>query len=212
MSGYPLVLDGHAVEALIVGGGQVAERKTKGLLAAGATVRVVAIKIASGIRARGVGESRLSLVERPFADHDIGGAQVVIAATSSRVVNSRVATLARRLNRLVIVTDRPQDGNCVTPAVHRSGELMIAVSAGVPTVAARIRDTLERRFDARYADALQALADIRRRMLSEGDSQAWRETINTLAGEDFCVAVESGSFASRLAAWRDRVGQTSEAS
>ena len=42
MSAYPLILDGTAIDALVVGGGAVATRKTLALLDAGASVRVVA--------------------------------------------------------------------------------------------------------------------------------------------------------------------------
>jgi uroporphyrin-III C-methyltransferase/precorrin-2 dehydrogenase/sirohydrochlorin ferrochelatase len=42
MSGYPIVLDGASISALVVGGGAVATRRALALLDAGALVHVVA--------------------------------------------------------------------------------------------------------------------------------------------------------------------------
>ena len=87
-------------------------------------------------------------------------------------------------------------------AVHRSGDLTIAVSTGgVPTAAARIRDTLARRFDERYGLALSALHQMRSR-LREADSDAWGRAAADLIDEDFCESVEKGSVPDEVSAWR----------
>ena len=51
MSELPLMLHGEAIEALIVGGGAVAARKARALLAAGAHVRIVASELGADVRA-----------------------------------------------------------------------------------------------------------------------------------------------------------------
>jgi siroheme synthase-like protein len=202
MSGYPVVLRGEALAALVVGGGAVALRKATALLAAGATVRIIAPEIAAELRALGAGAPRLSLVEREYLPGDVGDALLVIAATSDRAVNARIAADGRALHRLVNVADAPDEGNCVTAATHRAGDLVVAVSAGgVPTAAERIRDALARRFDARYAQAVGALAGVRGRLLAEGSAERWRAAREELVGPDFCESVESGDFPTRAARW-----------
>jgi len=202
VSGYPLVLDGEQIAALIVGGGRVAERKARSLLASGASVRVVAPTCTAELRALAAREERLSLVERAYVSGDVGDALLVISATDDTDVNRCVARDAHALGRLVNVADDPTAGNCITVASHRSGDLLIAVSAGgVPAAAARIRDCLAERFDERYAMAVGALAHLRRTLLARGERETWHHALDALVPEHFCDSVERGAFADEVARW-----------
>jgi siroheme synthase-like protein len=203
VSELPLMLHGDAIEALIVGGGAVAARKARALLVSGAHVRVVATEIGADMRALAGVHERLHLEERPYASDDVGSAQLVIAATSDRAVNRRVADEGHAAHRLVNVADDPARGNCRTTATHRAGELVIGISAGgVPNAAARIRDLLALRFDDRYGSAVAALASLRRRLVDAGDSDTWHRAADSLIGDDFCSRVESGSLESEAEQWR----------
>ena len=87
-------------------------------------------------------------------------------------------------------------------ATHRTGDLLIAVSAaGVPGAARRVRDALAARFDERYAEGLTRLAALRRATLERRGRAAWLRAAADLTGADFCDEVESGRFAGRLARW-----------
>lgn len=202
MSGLPILVEGSAIRALIVGGGTVASRKAAVLLDAGAQVRVVAPVLADALRAIAVA-GRVELVERRYERGDIGDAHLVIVATDDRAVNASAAADAYAAGRLVNVADAPADGSFATMATHRSGALVFGVSAGgVPGAAARIRDALAARFDSRYAHALADLAALRRTLLDRGDGAAWRAQAAGLFGDGFCEAVESGTLAERVASWR----------
>lgn len=206
MSGYPLLLDGDQVSALVVGGGTVACRKALALLDSGATVRVVAPDILPALRDAAARHRRLTLLARPYASGDIGLAVLVVAATNARSVNAQVAREAAALGRLVNVADQPSEGNCATVAVHRAGALVIGVSAGgVPVAARRIRDAIAARFDGRYAAVLAALAALRTSGRTRGaasDAPGWAGVERDVLGADFCAAVESGAVATRLGQWR----------
>lgn len=203
MSELPLMLHGDAIEALIVGGGGVAARKARALLVSGAHVRLVATEIGADVRALAAAHERLHLEERSYAADDIGSAQIVIAATSDRAVNRRVADDGHAAHRLVNVADDPARGNCRTTATHRAGELVIGISAGgVPNAAARIRDALAARLDDRYGSAVAALATLRRRLLDAGDAQEWHRAADALIDVDFCTRVENGSLETEAARWR----------
>jgi precorrin-2 dehydrogenase/sirohydrochlorin ferrochelatase len=202
MSGYPILLEGTRIQALIVGGGGVAERKAGALLECGAEVRVVSPEISPGLRALVAGKSRLSIIERAYQTGDIGTATLVIAATRSRAVNGRVAADARANGRLVIVADSSGHGNSTSMAAHRVGALVIGVSAaGVPSAAKRIRDAVAERFDGRYAAALDAMSALRRRLLESDDPDAWAAANLGLLGRDFCALVEGGDLTARVARW-----------
>ena len=83
----------------------------------------------------------------------------VIAATNDAALNATIARDAAEKGKLVNVVDAPELGSYITPAVHRTGDVVVAVSAGgVPTAAARIRDSIGAPVDQRYADAVRELA------------------------------------------------------
>ena len=203
MSGYPLVLDGARLEALVVGGGAVARRKVAALLDAGASVRVVAPDVSVELRGLVRADSRLTIAARRYTPDDIATAMLVIAATDDRATNAKVARDAHARNRLVNVADAPDEGNCATPAVHRAGELIVAVtSGGVPRAAARVRDMVAERVDGRYAGAIGALGELRSRLLAAGDREQWRRAADELVGADFCASVEDGTLLGRVREWR----------
>lgn len=203
MSGYPIVLEGEEIEAVVVGGGRIAERKARSLLAAGARVRMVAPEFSVGAWALGLSEQGCNLIQRPYESDDLAGATLVVAATNQPDVNARVAVDARARGQLVNVVDEPLVGNFVTPATHRSGDLVVAVTAGgVPSASTRVRDAIAERFDDRYAEAVRALAALRRRLLDAGDREGWHRALGSLVSDGFCARVEAGGFVEEVAAWR----------
>lgn len=197
------MIDGSSLEALIVGGGEVAARKATALLDAGARVRFVAPRLhASCETLLAAHPDRAAAVRREYQPQDLAGALLVIAATDVPEVNARVAADARAALRLANVVDAPPLGNCTTPAVHRTGMLTIGVSAGgVPGAAARIRDAIATRFDARYGEAVAALATLRERLLRDEGSDAWGAAASTLLDDGFCHDVESGTLLERVRRW-----------
>jgi precorrin-2 dehydrogenase/sirohydrochlorin ferrochelatase len=155
------------------------------------------------MRALSASTERLHLEQRPYVEGDVGNAQLVIAATSDRAVNRRVADDGHAAHRLVNVADDPARGNCRTTATHRAGELVIGISAGgVPNAAARIRDSLAARFDDRYGSAVASLASLRRRLIDAGTPDAWHRAASALIDDDFCERVERGTIESEAERWR----------
>jgi siroheme synthase-like protein len=165
-------------------------------------VRVVAVNAGDEMRAL-ADSKRVALVEREYADGDIGDALLVVAATDDRSVNANVADRARAANRLVNVADLPDSGSFAMMAGHHAGSLVIGVSAGgVPGAAARIRDAIAMRFDARYASAIGRLAELRRTLLDRRDGAAWRALSAEVLDERFCDAVEQGGLDAQVEPWR----------
>jgi precorrin-2 dehydrogenase / sirohydrochlorin ferrochelatase len=199
---YPLMLDGSALSAVIIGGGAVAVRKVSSLVAAGAQVRVVAPSVMPELETL-ARDSSVEIIRDRYEKRHIGDAGLVIAATNDDTVNAEVAVDAKSLGRLVNVASQPSSGNCVTPAVHRAGDVVIAVTAGgVPGAAARIRDDLARRIDDRYAAAIQELSSLRRSLLDRRERERWSSATAALLDDDFCRRVEAGLFGEALAEWR----------
>jgi precorrin-2 dehydrogenase/sirohydrochlorin ferrochelatase len=118
---------------LVIGGGQVAERKVTALLQAGARIRVIAPELSPGLLAL-TGNTSLVWVERAWSEGDVREfpeALLVFAATSDPAVNEQVAQEAHRNGRLVNRVDRPTACDFTLPGVVQSGDITLAVSTGV---------------------------------------------------------------------------------
>src|SRR6185503_4331495 len=115
VSMYPLMLDGPAIRALVVGGGPVAARKVRGLLGSGASVRVLATALSPAVRELHPNPRLVILSPRAYTAAAIEDATLVIAATDDHRVNAAVAADARARGCLVNVVDDPAAGTCVTP-------------------------------------------------------------------------------------------------
>ena len=180
----------------MIGGGAVGTRKALALLDAGAAVRVISLEVSPELQSAASSNRKLSIDLREYSGPaDIADAEVVIAATGS-IADKAIAADAHELHRLVVVAGAPETGNATSMAIHRTGPLTVGVSAGsVPSAAARIRNAIAERFDARYADAVVALGEIRTSTLADVGSPEWARLNAVLAGRDFCDRVESGTFA-----------------
>lgn len=201
MSDFPIALHGERITAVVIGGGAVGTRKALALVEAGAQVRVVSPEVTPELQAA-EGASELTIVRQTYRARHLGLSMLVVAATDSREVNERIALDARSAGRLVNITDHPDEGNFHSMAVHRSGDVTIAVSSGgVPGAAAKIRDAIAERFDGRYERAVSALRGLRSRLLASGESQ-WSDAAPKLIGDDFCDSVEDGSLADKADSWR----------
>lgn len=141
---YPVVLTGlRGALAVVVGGGPVGERKARGLLDAGATVRLISPEATAQL-AEWAAAGRLTWERRGYTAGDLGGARLAFAATDQRAVNAQVAADAAALGLLCNVADAPGEGSFHVPAVYRGDGVTVAVStAGTsPGRARQLRDQI----------------------------------------------------------------------
>ncbi len=137
-------------KALVVGGGDVGERKALQLLDAGAEVTVASREFTEKLLdlSRG-GELRLERVD--VSEGFIAGLKkmkpkVVIVALNDRLLNRQVADEARSTGALVSVVDDPSASDFAMPAVAKVGDIRIGVSTGgsSPAMASVIRRRVEK--------------------------------------------------------------------
>lgn len=152
-------MDVSGKRCVVVGGGGVAARKARGLLASGAHVVVISPEYKPEIY-----EMDVEFHERRYAPGDLAGASLAFAATDSREVNAAVAREARESGVPVNVADRPAEGDFALPSVLRRGGLQVAVSTGgaSPTLARRVRDGLEGLFAPEWAGIVERYGSARR--------------------------------------------------
>ncbi|MFL6157860.1 MAG: uroporphyrinogen-III C-methyltransferase [Marmoricola sp.] len=123
---YPSGLRLAGRKVVVVGGGQVAQRRIPGLIAAGADVVVVSPDVTPAIEGL-VGSGEVTWSARGFADGDLAEAWYVIAATADAEVNARVGEVAESLRIFCVRADDATDATAWTPAVGRHGAVTVAV-------------------------------------------------------------------------------------
>lgn len=144
MDYLPLFLQVRNQRCLVVGGGDIALRKIRLLIASGANVRVVAREVSADIR-EFLASGDHQLLEKPFDDHDLNDVCLVIAATDDQGVNRQVAMLAQQRQLFVNVVDDADAGNAVMPAIVDRSPVVVAFSTGgkAPVLARLLRQKLE---------------------------------------------------------------------
>src|SRR5881628_2396181 len=140
MTFYPVFLNLRGRRAVVIGGGAVAEQKVRGLLAAGAHVTVVSPATTVGLSDLAAG-SGIELRRRPYRTGDLAGAWLAIAATDDRTVNASVWAEAEQAGVPLNAVDDVEHCSFIAPAIHREGDITVAVSTSgkSPALAARLR-------------------------------------------------------------------------
>ena len=152
---------------VIVGGGRVGTSKAVDCVAAGGRVIVIAPRASSRIRQLAKA-GRLVWHPRTFRARDVNRAFLVVAATDLPRVNQSVFASARASGALCNVVDDPEHCDFFYPAVVHRGPLQIAISTSgrSPALAHRLRVQLERQFGPEYAQWVEHVGALRRKLLA----------------------------------------------
>lgn len=158
---YPVFLDLRGRRAVVIGGGAVAEQKVRGLVAAGAHVTVVSPDVTPALGAL-VRRNAIEHRRRPYRRGDLKGAWLALAATDDRGTNGAVWAEAEQLGVPLNAVDDLEHCSFIAPAVHREGDITVAVSTGgkSPALAVRLRQRIARlvgRAEARLCELLGEL-------------------------------------------------------
>ena len=123
---YPVGLRLAGRRVVVVGGGNVAQRRVPTLIAAGADVHVVAPEVTPAIEGL-VGSGEVVWSKRGFADGDLEDAWYVMAATDDPAVNARVSAVAEEHRIFCVRADDADAATAFTPAVGRHRGDTVAV-------------------------------------------------------------------------------------
>ena len=167
MSLFPVFLKLTGRPCLVVGAGRVGEPKIEGLLAAGATVKVVAPEVTDAV-SQWARVGKISWQARRFKPSDLYGVFLVVVATSYRELNDSIYREAQRRGVLCNVVDDPPRCDFYYPAVVSRGKLQIAISTNgqSPALAQRLRRELEQQFGSDYEAWVEAVGRERQRLLA----------------------------------------------
>ena len=175
---YPIYLNLTGKRVLVVGGGDVAERKIESLLETGAGIAVVSPDVTSRILLLAT-ENRVELHRRAYKTGDCAGATFVFSATDDPDVNQKVFKDAHTAGALVNTADQPSLCDFIMPAVFRRGDISIAISTGgtSPGLAARLRQKIARLIGPEYGKLAQLLARARPQIIKQIPDQADRKAL-----------------------------------
>ena len=140
----PLFLKLEGRDVLVVGAGEIAQRKIEALLQARARVRVVAPDATEGMTLLAQ-QGRVAWSQRGFEEADVDGAWLVVVATSDPQVQVRAAAEAEARHVFCLAVDDPANASAYSGAVVRRPPFAIAISSGgaTPALTRLVREIVE---------------------------------------------------------------------
>lgn len=158
-----LSLDGKKVT--VVGGGEIAFRKVSAFLDEGCEIQVIAPRFIEAFETLG---HSVNKVYKYYEEGDCAGSFMVIAATDDPEVNQQIGLFCKRAKILCNVVDDKDLSSFTVPATLRRGDLNIAISTGgaSPSLAVKIKQELEERYDESYGEYIFLLGKIRDKVLA----------------------------------------------
>jgi precorrin-2 dehydrogenase/sirohydrochlorin ferrochelatase len=162
---YPVFVELRGKRAVVIGSLALEEGKDQALRSAGADVDVFA--------------------NGAWRPEDLDGAAICVASSSDASERDAIARAARERGVLVNVMDDIPNCDFAAPAIVRRGDLVLAISTGgaSPAVARKVREELERRYGAEWAETLAVIAEVRRETLPalgalRVRAQRWRKALD----------------------------------
>lgn len=176
MDVLPVALKLKNQHCLIVGGGNIAIRKARLLLSAGAVLDILSPDILPDLLDMIIQNGGTHHAQSYTVDHHKLGKQqpikhcpflskykLVIAATDDKAVNAQVFHDCERLNVLVNSVDDPPHCRFIVPAIIDRSPLLVSISTNgnAPVIARQIRTQLEATIPARMGELVQFSGDWR---------------------------------------------------
>jgi len=192
MSLLPIFVKLTGRPCLLVGAGEIAVQKIPSLLAAEARLRVIAPRVRPEIAAL-AREGRLEVIAREFAEADLDGVFLVIAATDIPAVNAAIYLAAVERNILCNSVDDPPHCDFYFGSIVTRGDLQIAISTAgeSPALAQRLRREIDEQLPRDLGPWLRNLGVLRREVLASHPAGEERKLLlHTLAQRDVCESRE----------------------
>lgn len=179
----PLAFKLEGLDVLVVGAGAVGARKAEQLLEAGARVSVIAEELRAALP-----EGVHHVEQRRYTTGDLAGYVLVVAATGDPVTNDLIVAEATDARLWLNVVDDPERSSFYFMALHRQGDVTVAVSTAgaAPALAQAVRSLVAERLPSNLADVAATLREERRQLHDSGASTEqlnWRARIDELLAE-----------------------------
>lgn len=145
MKRFPLFVNLDKLPVLVVGGGEIAERKINLIIKANANVEVLARKFTPNVE-QIISKKKLKKIKKSLDVSTLSSNySLIIAATDNKQVNKKLFNFAKKNNILINVVDQPELCTCTFGSIVERGDLVVAISTGgsAPVFARNLREKLE---------------------------------------------------------------------
>ncbi len=168
---FPVFLKLENFRVLIVGGGKVAHEKVSAILnnSPKTEITLVGAQVSDEIKQFRVTHPNLTIHQRSFEETDLNEIDFVISAVNNKETSLEIKHLAQERNLLTNVADTPEQCDFYLGSIVQKGQVKIAISTNgkSPTLAKRLRETLDESIPNEINDAVDNLVQIRKYL--EGD-------------------------------------------
>jgi len=186
---YPVNLDLQGRRCVVVGGGKVAEDKIKGLLEAGANVRIISPWLTAALEELSA-TNQVEVNRKKYSTGDLDGAFLAIAATDDTDTNALVFAEAEELKVLLCSVDDIDHCHFAAPATVRRGDFLMTISTAgkAPALAKRLRKEIGASFGPEWGVLVDVLSEARSEALALGARECgfeeWSERWSAALDQD----------------------------
>lgn len=176
---FPVFLKLEQLRLLIVGGGYIGLEKLSAVLqnAPQTAIRLVGITISDEIKALAHKHPNITLAEKAFDPSDANDTDLAIVGINDREASEAISLEIKSRGILVNVADKPELCDFYLSSVVKKGNLKVAISTNgkSPTIAKRLKETLDEALPAELDQVLDKMQAIRNQL--RGD---FTEKVNKL--------------------------------
>ena len=186
MKYFPFFMELSKQSILLIGGGEVAERKLDLLLKANASVTIVSPEFTPYIEELFVNKNLNPIKDYYNIEHLTSSSfAFVIAATNNESLNEQIAKDANDNKILVNVVDKPKICDFIFPSILERGPITVAVSTGgsSPVLARMLRTKLETMIPGAYGRLAKIVSEnripVRKKLVnSKSNGIFWEQMLN----------------------------------
>lgn len=184
MSYFPLFIDLADRKILVIGGGNVAERKVETLLRFNAHITLIAPSLNQEIN-KLAQDHQITVINREVQFEDLNkGYDLCFITTDNEKLNHDLASYARSLNILVNTADDPKYCDFYFPAIVKRGDLVVGVGSNgkAPAVSREVRKRVSELLPENIEPILEKLAIRRAELLHVADDPIYQELLDQVIG------------------------------
>jgi len=167
MKRFPLFINLDKLPVLVVGGGDIAERKINLIIKANANVEVLARNFSHNVEQL-ISKKKLKKTKKNLDISSLGSNySLIIAATDNKQINKILFNFAKKNNILINVVDQPELCTCTFGSIVERGDLVIAISTGgsAPVFARNLREKFETLLPQSTKQLIDFSASIREKVI-----------------------------------------------
>ncbi|NCV27954.1 MAG: uroporphyrinogen-III C-methyltransferase [Nitrosomonadales bacterium] len=168
MKRFPLFVNLDKLPVLVVGGGEIAERKINLIIKANAKVEVLARKFSPNVENL-INKNKLKKIKSNLDISTLdSNYSLIIAATDNKQINKKLFNFANKNNILINVVDQPDLCTCTFGSIVERGDLVVAISTGgnAPVFARNLREKFETLLPQSTKQLINFSASIREKVMN----------------------------------------------